>query len=219
MKILIVASHPDDEVLGCGGTIKRLTLDGHAVFLQLLGAGITSRDGYAEKDIENMKKSIYESNKILGIQQTFMNEFPDNAFDSVPLLNIVKEIERVKKKVAPELVFTHQPYCLNIDHRITSQAVITATRPMENETVKKVYGFEVLSSSEWNFPLRFNPNVFFDISRTVNMKIEAMKKYKGELRLFPHPRSCYGIWLNAQYWGMRCGVPFAEAFMLLREFL
>jgi LmbE family N-acetylglucosaminyl deacetylase len=220
-KILIIAAHPDDEVLGCGGTAARLVKQGNEVYTLVLGEGITSRDASRqrekrEQEIIQLKKQVHEANGVIGIKEVFTHDFPDNRFDSVPLLDIVKVIEAIKNKVKPGIVFTHYEQDLNIDHRITYQAVLTAVRPTVNETVKEIYSFEVLSSTEWNFPLRFSPEVFFDISETIDIKLAAMEKYQSELKEFPHPRSLKGIRLNAEQWGMKTGLKYAEAFKLVR---
>ncbi len=220
-KVLIIAAHPDDEILGCGGTAARMAREGDEVFTVILGEGITSRDENRQREkreteIAGLKAQILEANKIVGVKDVFTFDFPDNRFDSVPLLDIVKAVEKIKDKIKPDILFTHYENDLNIDHRVTYQAVLTATRPMEGETVKEIYSFEVLSSTEWNYPLSFSPDCFYNISETVQLKVDAMAKYKGESREFPHPRSSEGILLNAKQWGMKTGIPYAEAFKVVR---
>jgi LmbE family N-acetylglucosaminyl deacetylase len=222
MKILIIGAHPDDEILGCGGTIARLVNEGNEAYTLILGEGITSRDEKRdtkkrEKEIKELKKQIIKANEIIGIKKVITFDFPDNRFDSIPLLEIIKKIEKIKKQIKPDIIFTHYQNDLNVDHRKTYEAVITGTRPMVNETVKTIYSFEVLSSTEWKFPTTFNPNVFFDISKTINKKVEAMKHYKNELRSFSHPRSIETIDINAKMWGVKNGLKYAEAFYLVRS--
>ncbi len=220
-RILVVAAHPDDEVLGCGGTIARLVKEGYEAYTLILGEGITSRDKIRnrkkrEKDINKLKNQIRKANKILGVKEVLSFDFPDNRFDSVDFLDIVKVIEEVKNELKPELVFTHSKSDMNIDHRITYMAVITSTRPMQNESVRTIYSFEVLSSTEWNYPLSFSPNVYFNIENTLDLKLKAMMEYKMELREYPHPRSIEGIRTKAMQRGMEVGFPYAEAFELVR---
>ena len=220
-KILIVASHPDDEVLGCFGTVARLIKEGYEAYTLILGEGKTSRDEQRvvedrKEDIEILNTEINKANDTIGIKKIFVESFPDNRFDSVDLLDIVKVISKIKEEVKPEIIFTHFENDLNIDHRITYQAVLTATRPMEDECVKEIYSFEILSSTEWNYPLSFSPDTFFDISDTIDLKIEAMKKYTSELCQYPHPRSLEGIELNAKYQGMRVGKKYVESFKSVR---
>ncbi|MCP5105052.1 MAG: PIG-L family deacetylase, partial [bacterium] len=124
--------------------------------------------------------------------------------------------EKVKTQVKPEILFTHHEKDLNIDHQVTYHAVLTASRPLKGEPVKEIYSFEVLSSTEWNYPLSFSPDCFFDITGTIDSKVAAMAAYRSELREYPHPRSLKGIKLNAENWGMKVGVPCAEAFQTVR---
>ena len=220
-KILIVAAHPDDEILGCGATVARLVQQGHEAYTLILGEGKTSRDEKRdvmkrEKEIKNLRNEIHKANKLIGVKDVFVHDFPDNRFDSIDLLDIVKVVEKFKNKVKPEIIFTHHENDLNADHEITFRAVLTATRPLKEEVVKEIYSFEVISSTEWKFPLTFSPQIFFDISQTLELKIKAMAVYKSELREFPHPRSLKGIELAAQNWGMRVGLSYVEAFQLIR---
>lgn len=220
-KILIVAAHPDDEVLGCFGTVARLIKEGYEAYTLILGEGKTSRDEKRvvenkKDELEILNSEIQKANDIIKIKKIFVYDFPDNRFDSVDLLDIVKVISKVKDEIKPDIIFTHYEKDLNIDHKITYQAVITATRPMENESVKEIYSFEILSSTEWQYPISFSPDVFFDISDTLDLKLKAISEYKSELCAYPHPRSLEGIKLNAQYQGMRVGKRFIEAFKSVR---
>ncbi|HIP02250.1 MAG TPA: PIG-L family deacetylase [Campylobacterales bacterium] len=221
-KILIVAAHPDDEVLGCFGTVARLIQEGYEAYTLILGEGKTSRD--EERQVENKKdeiailnNEILNANNAIGIKKVFVESFPDNRFDSVDLLDIIKVISKVKDEVNPDIIFTHYEHDLNIDHQITYKAVITATRPMQDECVKEIYSFEILSSTEWNYPISFSPDTYYDISHTLDSKIKAMKEYTSELCEYPHPRSLKGIELNAEYHGMRVGKRFIEAFKTVRS--
>ena len=178
-KILIIAAHPDDEVFGCGCTVSRLVREGYEAYSLILGEGVTSRDEKRNREerlveIEELKKQVNEANRIIGVKEVSLYDFPDNRFDTVPLLDIVKVIENVKNKLQPDIVLTNYENDLNIDHQITYKAVLTATRPMKEECVKELYSFEVLSSTEWNYPLSFSPDVFFDISDYIEYKMKAM---------------------------------------------
>lgn len=220
-KILIVAAHPDDEVLGCFGTVARLIKEGYEAYTLILGEGKTSRDEKRvvedkKDEIEILNTEIIKANEIIGVKKVFIESFPDNRFDSVSLLDIIKVISKVKEEVQPDIIFTHYEHDLNVDHQITYKAVITSTRPMENECVKEIYSFEILSSTEWNYPLSFSPDIYFDINDTIDLKINAMNEYKSELCTYPHPRSIEGIELNAKYQGMRVGKEFVEAFKSIR---
>ena len=220
-KILIIAAHPDDEVLGCFGTVARLIKEGHDAYTLILGEGKTSRDEERvaetrKDDIAELNTEIEKANSLIGIKKVFVESFPDNRFDSVDLLDIIKVISKVKEEVNPDIIFTHYEHDLNIDHQVTYQAVITATRPMEDECVKEIYSFEILSSTEWNYPLSFSPDTYYDIGNTLDLKIKAMELYTSELCAYPHPRSLEGIKLNAKYQGMRVGKYAVEAFKSIR---
>ena len=223
-KILVVAAHPDDEVLGCGGTIARLTSEGNCVYTLILGEGVTSRDrkrdlAKRENEIVELKKKAEDANKILGVKKVYTYDFPDNRFDTVSLLDIIKTIEKIKKDIKPDIVFTHHYGDLNIDHQITFKAVMTASRPTKDESVKEVYSFEIPSSTEWNAPsslTHFMPEYFVDISKTIKLKVRAMKEYKCEIREYPHPRSIESIEIKAKQRGIQVGLEAAEAFEVLR---
>lgn len=220
-KILIVAAHPDDEVLGCGATVARLVKEGYEAYTLILGEGITSRDNKRnvkkkKEEIKRLKKQAREANNILGVKKVFFCDFSDNRFDTVPLLDIVKTIEKIKDEIKPEVIFTHYKEDLNIDHQITYKAVLTATRPLRGETVRKIYSFEIPSSTEWNYPLSFSPDVFFNIEDTIDVKTKALQLYGSELKKYPHPRSIKGIQTLSKYHGMNTGLKHAEAFQLVR---
>lgn len=220
-KILIVAAHPDDQVLGCGGTISRLVKEGCEAFSLILGEGATSRDEQRsprkrKSEVTDLKKQTAAADKALGIKRTFLFDFPDNRFDTVPFLDIVKTIEKIKTKLKPDLIFTHYAKDLNVDHRITCEAVVTATRPTADESVREIYSFEVMSSTEWAYPTTFSPDVFYDITATLHQKLEAMREYAAELRDPPHPRSLEGIKAFASAWGFKTGTSYTEAFKAIR---
>jgi len=220
-KVLIVAAHPDDEILGCGGTIAKHGLSGDEVYCLILSEGVTSR---YEKDAlttiwvadakQKKEEAAIQAANILGMK-LYLRDFPDQQLDTIPLLEIVKTIEEVKDKVKPTIIYTHYKDDLNLDHRITFQACLTACRPLENETVKEIYSFEVPSSTEWGTHT-FTPNVFVDISETFDKKIEALKCYESELRPYPHPRSLEAIKTLAMYRGYQSGLQLTEAFKLIR---
>ena len=220
-KVLVIAAHPDDEVLGCGATIKRLVETGAEVFTLILSAGKSSReDDDISTEQRELKNEMLEANRSLGVKEVYTADFPDNAFDSVPLLKIVKRIEEVKDALKPNMMFTHHIGDMNIDHQITHGAVLTATRPMAGEVVKEVLSFEVPSSTEWNSFSKesiFVPNVFYDVTKSIDDKIAAMAIYKSELRDYPHPRSLEYIGDIAKVWGAKIGVGRAEAFCLVRS--
>lgn len=223
MPSLVIAAHPDDEVLGCGGTIARLVSEQKEVHVLILGEGITSRqtgiEASANEKIDMLRKNSRQAGVILGVSNIHFEFFPDNKFDSIPLLEIVKVIEAYIEKISPHTVFTHHGADLNIDHSVTSRAVLTATRPMSGCPVKRLYAFETLSATEWSFGQigeSFTPNCFINIQNHINQKIEAMDAYGGEIRNFPHPRSTKAIKTLANLRGSMAGMKFAEAFSIVR---
>ena len=220
--ILIVAAHPDDEVLGCFGTVAKLIRQGHEAYTLILSGGKTSRGNIQQFEIDNLRKEMLKANELIGIKEVFQADFPDNAFDTVPLLNIIKKIEEIKNIVKPSIIFTHHIGDMNIDHQITHKAVLTATRPMQDEPVKTIYSMEIPSSTEWNSYSKdsiFVPNTFFDISETIEQKIEAMAIYNSELREYPHPRSLEFIREMAKYNGVKVGLKYSENFRLVRNII
>lgn len=222
MKKLIIVAHPDDEILGCGGTIA-LNSTSNEIHVLILGEGVTSRNisnHQKEIDIKKLIEDSLRANKVLGVKSVFFEQLPDNKFDTIPLLDIVKIIENYIHKIKPSVIFTHHYGDLNIDHQITNKAVITATRPIGNDIVLRLLACEILSSTEWNFHnqnLSFIPNIYVDISNFIEKKLEAMKCYENELREYPNPRSLKGIRIHAQKRGLEVGFKFAEAFCLIRE--
>nr|WP_319392052.1 PIG-L family deacetylase [uncultured Desulfobacter sp.] len=223
MPTLVIAAHPDDETLGCGGTIARLASEQKEVHILILGEGITSRQTdnrtSANEEISMLKKNSRQAGAILGVADIHLESFPDNKFDSIPLLDIVKVVESYIEKISPHTVFTHHGGDLNIDHSVTSRAVLTATRPMPGSPVKRLYAFETLSATEWSFGQigqYFTPNCFINIQNHIHQKIEAMEAYGGEIRNFPHPRSAKAIKTLANLRGSMAGMAFAEAFSIVR---
>lgn len=219
-KLLIVAAHPDDEILGCGGTVAKLTKVGYEAYTLILGEGKTSRSGANKEELQLLNKELQIANETIGVKELFIRNFPDNAFDSLPLLEIVKEVEAVINQTKPDIIFTHHNGDLNIDHQLTHKAVLTATRPMKDQCVKEIYAFEVPSSTEWNsfnWNTIFVPNIFVDITETIDLKVKALAEYKSELREYPHPRSLQHIKELARVNGTKVGLEYCENFVLIRK--
>lgn len=223
MNVLVIAAHPDDEVLGCGGTIARLASEGKNVHIVILAEGITSRADVAENEAAEQMKILHQQakavGKFLGATDVQLLGFPDNRMDTVPLLDVVQKIEKVIEEIQPDVVYTQHGGDLNIDHSVTFRATLTATRPMEGCPVKCVYAYEVGSSTEWSFqklsPV-FRPTSYVDISSTLDKKMQAMTIYTSEVRPFPHPRSPAAISTKAKFHGSTVGLHAAEAFELIR---
>ena len=229
MKILVLAAHPDDEVLGLGGTIAKYAKAGDKFYISFLGEGLFSRkvlagDHFSKRGrgraLKELRASSRKAGRILGVKEICFHNFPDNSFDMVPFLKLVKCVEGEIEKVGPEIIYTHFYGDLNIDHRLTFEACLTAVRPLGRRVISRVLCFETLSSTEWQAPVadrNFNPNWFEDISAFMEKKKEALKAYKSEVRSYPHPRSPEGCEITARRWGLKAGLTLAEAFWLMRE--
>jgi N-acetylglucosamine malate deacetylase 1 len=218
-KILVVAAHPDDEALGCGGAIARHVDEGDEVHVVFMADGVTSRKKLAEDGLRERNKAAYESCEILGAQSPQFLGFPDNKMDTVALLDVVQELEKIMDKIQPSIIYTHHDEDLNVDHRITHQAVLTACRPQPENYVNEIYSFEVLSSTEWVAPSAKNtfiPNRFVDISNVIERKIKALNAYAEEMRDYPHSRSIETVELLAKYRGSTMGMKAAESFKIER---
>jgi len=224
MKVLVVAAHPDDEVLGCGGTMARHVQEGDQVHVLILAEGMTARSTQRDRDIYSQELSAlaqqaHAANKILGVTSVMLHNFPDNRMDSIDLLDIVKIIEQKINEIKPDIIYTHHAGDVNIDHRRVHDAVIAASRPMPGVCVTQVLFFEVASSTEWQTPYSapiFAPNYFVNISSTLSLKIKALEVYASEMRDFPHPRSYKALEHLARWRGATVGVDAAEAFALGR---
>jgi len=220
MKVLVVAPHPDDEVLGCGGTIKKYTNRGDQVYLCIATKAYTP--DWTEEFIANRKEEIESAVKTLGISKLFLLDFPTVKLDTIPQKEINDSISKVVKEINPEVVFIPFGGDINKDHKLVFEASLVALRPNLESSVKKVYCYEVLSETEWAKPAQkiedvFMPNYYEDISDYLEDKIKAMECYKSEVRDYPHPRSLEGIKILAQKRGLESGLKLSEAFMLIRE--
>lgn len=224
MSYLVIAAHPDDEVLGCGGTIARLARQGEKVAVAILGEGITSRYASPSQATASELKDLHANSaralNELGVDQRFQFGFPDNRFDTVALLDIIKCIEDVIETVRPKTLFTQHGGDLNIDHSLCFRATLTAARSTPDSTIQEVLTYQVPSATDWSFAQfapRFLPNLFYDISDTLDQKIEAMQCYESEARAYPHPRSPKALRAIAQQWGSQCGCDAAEAYCCIRS--
>ena len=225
-RIMIVAAHPDDELIGLGATMHKLVKEqGAIVHAIILGEGITSRSD--TRDTEKWKEileahhaNMNAAGAHIGFASIRSYNFSDNRFDSHALLDIVKVVEKEKEEFKPDIIFTHNAGDLNVDHRYTFQAVMTATRPMADENVTTVITFETNSATDWqyaNHPEQFHPNLYIEISeKDLQAKIDALSEYKFEIRDYPHPRSAKALRVLAEYRGYTSGCIMAEAFEIVR---
>lgn len=221
---LVIAAHPDDEVLGCGATIARLTDEGWAVHVGILAEGATSRNTKRDpsmhvEELSELAKCAEMANKILGSRSVKLLSLPDNRMDGMELLDVVKIVEAEIDRHRPTMVLTHHAGDVNVDHGVIHDAVITACRPQPGHPVKTLLFFEVPSSTEWRpsaSGMQFAPNTFYDITDSIDRKLEALNAYAPEMRAFPHPRSIKAVEHLARWRGATIGCEAAEAFMLGR---
>ena len=217
-KIIVVAAHPDDEVLGCAGTIAKHVAKGDIVHSVFMSDGVNSRLDTSKLKLKRRLKASKSVQSLLGISSTQYLNLPDNSMDSVPILKIVQKLEPIIYKIKPSIIYTHSYGDLNIDHQLTHAAVMTACRPVPNSTVREIYGFEVISSTEWTAPQKSNfvPTFFVNITKFLSIKTKALKLYKEEMRSSPHSRSMKHAKVLAQHRGYTVGVDMAEAFEVYR---
>ena len=194
------------------------------VFSIIAGEGITSRNKKRPKNIKSrlniLKKQALMAAKIMGVRKTFFLSLPDNKLDTLPLLEIIQKIESIILKIKPEIIYTHHHGDLNIDHRLTHNAVLTVCRPVPGCCVKRILCFETPSATEWQSPVfnqPFTPNWFEDVSQTFDVKLKALEAYESEMRNWPHSRSIESVQNLARWRGASVGVEAAEAFMLIRQ--
>ena len=215
--VLVVVAHPDDEILGCGGTLCKLIAEGARVYIVYLSEGVNSRaasSALSRIDRLASRDAVVERLRVSGVYQF---DLPDNSFDSVPFLGIVQLLEEVILQTKPSLIFTHFRHDLNIDHRLAFNAVLTAVRPQAGTSVKGIYSFEVPSSTEWAFNANdnFSPNYFVDISNFMEEKKSLLALYRAEMRDYPHPRSFENVESLARVRGATIGLIFAEGFSMI----
>jgi len=222
---LVVAAHPDDEVLGCGGTIARMADEGWTVDILILAEGLTSRaaarDAAGQRaGLDDLAACARRAAAILGAHCVTLESFPDNRMDGVELLDVVKRIETEIARVRPLRVLTHHLGDVNVDHGIVHRAVAAACRPLPGSSVREILYFEVASSTEWSgahSTPAFCPNLFVDVSASLDRKLRALDEYRSEMRPFPHPRSLAAVEHLARWRGATVGCAAAEAFEIGRR--
>lgn len=219
--VLCIVAHGDDEVLGVGGTLLKHTKNGDNVSIMIIGDGVGSRhnfkcDDYLKDKTDRVKMSTKAANFIKA--QVYFEDFADNAFDRYTLLSITKRIETVLDIIKPNIIYTHNHSDLNIDHKLTFEATITACRPVL-DYIKEIYAFETVSSTEWQAPQmqQFKPQVFVELSNEImSKKLELLDIYSHEMRGYPHPRSVENVVNKAKVNGSIVLKNNAEAFEVIR---
>jgi len=222
--VAVIAAHPDDEVLGCGGVIARHAQQGDSVHVLIVAEGATSRGVTRNREaahgaLTGLAEAADTANGILGSASVKLLQYPDNRLDSVDLLDVAKSIEAFIGQFDPETVYTHFSGDLNRDHQIVSEATQIACRPLPNSRIRELLMFEVASSTGWRAgaAAAFCPNYFYDISTTLELKLRALSAYSAEMRPWPHARSVEAIDALAKWRGSSVGLAAAEAFVLERR--
>jgi LmbE family N-acetylglucosaminyl deacetylase len=217
-RVLVVAAHPDDELLGPGGTLARHARRGDEVHAVILSDGATSR--YPGEMVTVLADCAQKAAKVLGLTSTRVLSLPDQRLDTLPLIEVTRTVEAVVDEVRPHVVYTHYPGDVNVDHGVVARAVWIACRPYVLPRLRRFAVYETPSSTEWQWPFEggpFTPGLFVDIGRTLEDKLAAMECYESELREYPHPRSLRALRERAAGWGSRVNRPAVEAFQVLRE--
>ena len=224
-RVLVVAAHPDDEVLGCGGTIAQHADAGDQVQVLIVAEGATSRLHkrdrlQADEELFTLAQSAQRAGSILGAAGVELLDLPDNRLDSLDRLDLIKLIEQRIDRHQPQVVYVHHAGDVNVDHRRLHEAVVTACRPTPGHTVKRLLSFEVASSTECQPPGSasvFQSNWFVDISLQWQRKREALEAYASEMRARPHARSLKAVEHLARWRSAQVGVELTEPFCVLRQ--
>ena len=213
--VLAVVAHPDDEILGCGGTLALHVQAGDHVTVIIAADG---RPGEGNTEDKPQRRCAGRAMAEIGVSDIRMLGFPDQRLDTFPLTEIIEPIEKIVQEVRPMVVYCQYGGDINRDHQILFKAALVSTRPMES-FVRALYAFDTASSTEWAYPRTFVPDTWVDISRTIEEKLKALACYKSEVRDYPHPRSLEGLRHRAEAWGTQCCVEAAEVFMTIRRVL
>ena len=213
--VLVIAAHPDDEVLGCGGTVALNARAGDEVTAVIACEGESLRYGPGGVGQSEHSRRAAE---MLGLKESRRLGFPDQRLDTLTLLDLIAPLERAVREVRPAVVYCQFGGDANRDHELLFRAALVATRPLE-PFLEAVYAFDTASSTEWGYPRSFVPDTWVDISTTLEQKLCAMACYESEVRPYPHPRSLEALRHRAHAWGNQCCMEAAEVFMTVRRTL
>ena len=220
-RILVLAPHPDDEVLGCGGTIARLAAEGAEVFVVIVTKGDDAM--FDPEFIAQGRREALAAHKLLGVRQTlFLEGFPAARLDTVGHAQLNAALGRVMSDIKPHLLFTPFNGDLHLDHRLVFESALVVARPHAAPQLEALYAYETLSETNWNAPLLtpgFMPNTFYDISAHLETKLAAMAAYASQVHAFPHERSLEALRALAMLRGATINCAAAEAFVLVRQVL
>lgn len=211
--MLVVAAHPDDELLGCGGTLALHARGGDQVTVVIACEGESLRYG---RGMQNMDAQTIAACRKLGVTDIRLLGLADQRLDTMTLTDIITPLEQIVRETRPQLVYTQHGGDINRDHEVLFKALLVAVRPMESY-IEAVYSFDTASSTEWAFPRTFVPDTWVDITETLGLKLEAMACYRSEVRPYPHPRSLTALENRAKAWGNQTCLDVAEVFMTVRR--
>jgi LmbE family N-acetylglucosaminyl deacetylase len=214
-RVLVIAAHPDDELLGVGGTIALHAVNGDQVTCIVAAA---SNLKHSIDGAEDVRGQAQLAAAVLGVHELKLLDFPDQGLDRFSLVDVISPLERIVDEVRPHIVYLQYGYDINRDHQILFQAALVATRPME-KNIEGIFAFDTVSSTEWAYPRTFIPDTWVDISTMLERKLEAMACYETELRDWPHPRSLRSLRAKAESAGSQVVAEAAECFMTIRRIL
>jgi len=215
--VLILAAHGDDEILGTAGAIQFFKDKGYNVYVCLATEGCLTQYEKNKEVCQEKRQQYKKAMELLGADEIIELNFPDMQLDTIPHFKLNQAISRVLEKIQPEILFTHNPVDINLDHRLVYHSTLVAIRP-PRPFLKKIYTYEVPSSSEWNPKSAFLPNYFISIEKYLKKKKQALALLKTELRNWPHPRSLEGLEALARFRGMQSGCKYSEAFCLIKSY-
>ena len=218
MKVLVIAPHPDDEVLGCGGIISKYVKEGHEVYVSIVTR--TCEPIFPADFDKSNKEQCLKADKELGVKETIFLDFPAAMLESIPRHEFNNSISKLINDIKPEEVYIPHRGDMHLDHKMVVDACMVALRPRFDYSVKRIYAYETLSETEWDIPNTTNafiPNVFIDITDHIDAKLKAMKEYKNQLCEYPNPRSIEGVKALAMLRGTTISRQYAESFMLIRD--
>jgi LmbE family N-acetylglucosaminyl deacetylase len=218
MKILVIAPHPDDEVLGAGGTLLRYKFEGHSI-AWLIVTGITEDFGWSPERIFERDLEIAKVTKFFHFDEVYNLKLPTTKLDTLPISDIVKKISDVIEDFSPDEILIPHVGDIHTDHQIVNKAVLSCTKWFRYPFIKRILAYETISETNFGLDVgcQFTPNVFVDISNFLSDKIKILEIYSSEIGIFPFPRSKLSIESLARYRGSTSGFIAAEAFQLLRE--
>ena len=221
-KVIIVAPHADDEIIGCGATIAKHIKDGDEVVIIIAtNANIGAPELFTNEQIIQIRNEAKEAHNLLGVKKTIFLEFPAPSLNAFPEYKISVELSKIFQDFCPTHLYLPHPGDIHQDHKAIYRASLVAARPQGNNVISFIYCYETLSETEWT-PMHekpFVPNHFVDVTSVFNSKIDAMKCFASQLKAFPHSRSIETFEALAKYRGATIGVERAEAFIVERQII